>query len=98
MYTFSVSLPAVPTARPVLTLLLSGRVLPPLISLAIQFFSYMYICMDPPHSNPTCAQTFSYCGGAHGRQAAELAKLAQRRLKKTHLGRGELRTTSQSCL
>ena len=41
-------------------------------------------------------------GGAHcrqaGRLAAELAKLAQRRLKKTHLGRGELRTTSQSCL
>ena len=36
-------------------------------------------------------------GGAHCRQA-ELAKLAQRRLKKTHLGRGELRTTSQSCL
>ena len=58
MYTSSVSLPAAPTARPVLTLLLSGRVLPPLISLAIQFFSYMYICMDPPHSNPTCAQTF----------------------------------------
>ena len=47
------------TNRPVLTLLpLSRSVLPPLISLAIQFFSYMYICMDPPHSNPTCAQTF----------------------------------------
>ena len=37
-------------------------------------------------------------GGAHCSQAVGLAKLAQRRLKKTHLGRGELRTTSQSCL
>ena len=62
MYTSSFFLRT--TNRPVLTLLpLSRSVLPPLISLAIQFFSYMYICMDPPHSNPTCAQTFSYCGG-----------------------------------
>ena len=53
-----------------------------------------------------CAN-FSYGGGGNGRfgQLAREGWLELRlyvyeleRLKKTHLGRGELRTTSQSCL
>ena len=73
MYTSSFFLRT--TKRPVLTLLpLSRSVLPPLISLAIQFFSYMYICMDPPHSNPTCAQTFHTAAAAMAGSASRPAK------------------------
>ena len=75
MYTSSFFLRT--TNRPVLTLLpLSRSVLPPLISLAIQFFSYMYICMDPPHSNPTCAQTFHTAATAMAAAATAAAAAA----------------------
>ena len=37
----------------------------------------MYICMDPPHSNPTCAQTFHAAASRHS--ASLRYKLAARR-------------------